>query len=85
MGGTGDFIPGLLVCIFYLLPYLLLDQVFFLLKQIFPNRLNNIDNDFWIGYSKNILYISFQFFSRQAMTQYTACPGKSNMPSIILL
>ena len=30
--------PGLLVCVFYLLPYFLLDQVFFLLKGVFPDR-----------------------------------------------
>ena len=30
--------PGLLVCAFYLLPYFLLDQVFFLLKGVFPDR-----------------------------------------------
>ena len=40
--------PGLLTCAFSLFPYFLLDQVFFFLKTIFPDRPNknnkNIEN-----------------------------------------
>ena len=52
--------PGLLVCVFSLLPYFLLDQDFFSsLKEFFLiDRLNNIHN-----YKKIILYIFFQILN----------------------
>ena len=37
-GWDRGFMPGLLVSAFYLLPYFFLDQVFFLLKGVFPDR-----------------------------------------------